>query len=115
MTNDESQSLLLVERLNPSLFIASPPSTISRPHPSSSTAQVVKVLRGLGSLEAWLESAELPAEEPEEGGRRAELEAEVAARLTDLRALRQEVDGLRGHGLPRKQSLQARMGRLEQK
>lgn len=86
--------------------------------------QVVKVLRALGSLEAWLESVELSVREsavtgnPEMMSVAEEsrvLETEVAARLRQLRVLRQEVDRLRGHGHLRTQSLQARVETLEQK
>lgn len=86
--------------------------------------QVVKVLRALGSLEAWLESVELSVKEsaltanPEMTSVAEEsrlLETEVAARLRELHVLRQEVDHLLSHGHLRMQSLQARMENLEQK
>lgn len=89
------------------------------------TMQVVKVLWALGSLEAWLESVELPMKESSlignpETMRVAEkesslLETEMAARLMELNVLRQEVDHLDGHGHLHMQSLQARMDKLDQK
>lgn len=88
------------------------------------TVQVVKVLWALGSLEAWLESVELPIKEssvicnPETMSVAEEsslLETEMAAHLMELHVLRQEVDHLHGHGQLHMQSLQARMEKLEQK
>ncbi|TNM99911.1 hypothetical protein fugu_012944 [Takifugu bimaculatus] len=86
--------------------------------------RVVKVLRALGSLEAWLESVELSVKESAPTGNpemrsvaeeSSLLETEVAARLRELHVLRQEVDHLLGHGHLHMQSLQARTEKLEQK
>lgn len=87
--------------------------------------QVVKVLRAFGSLEAWLESAELSLREcalTGDPGRTSAAErqscvpeTEVAARLAELRLLRQEVERLRSHGHPHGPSLRAHMETLEQK
>lgn len=91
----------------------------------TSAVQVVKVLRALGSLEAWLESAELSVRESalaSNPGRTSAAEresclpeTEVAARLAELRLLRQEVEHLHSRGHLHGPSLQARMETLEQK
>lgn len=84
----------------------------------------MKVLWALGSLEAWLESVELPVKEssllcnPETMSAAEEssfLETEMAAHLMELHVLRQEVDHLHGHGHLHMQSLQTRMEKLKQK
>lgn len=85
----------------------------------------MKVLQALGSLEAWLESVELSmkasalAGDPEtmSAAERESclLEKEVAARGSELGALRQEVDRLRGHSLPHVQELPVRMEEVEKK
>lgn len=89
------------------------------------SVQVVKLLQALGSLEAWLESVELSMKESALAGdpetmSTAEresclLEKEVAARRTELGALRQEVDCLHGHSHPLTHGLQTRMETVEQK
>lgn len=89
------------------------------------SVQVVKLLQALGSLEAWLESVELSMKESALAGdpetmSTAEresclLEKEVAARRTELGALRQEVDTLHEHSHPLTQGLQTRMEKVEQK
>lgn len=75
----------------------------------------MKVLRALGSLEAWLESAELSLRECAAERESCVAETEVAARLAELRLLRQEVERLHSHGHPHGPSLRARMETLEQK
>lgn len=89
------------------------------------TVQVVKVLQGLGSLEAWLESMELSmkesvlASDPEtmSVAQRGNcmLEEEVAERSLELSALREEVDQLHVHSHPHTQWLLARMEEVEKK
>lgn len=128
MTNDESQRLLLLNRRCPSVFVASPLCTVSAAKPNLihlPAVQVVKVLRALGSLEAWLESAELSIRESALAGdpgrmsvaerERCLPETEAAARLAELRALRREVERLHSRGHPHGPSLQARVETLEQK
>lgn len=89
------------------------------------SAQVVKVLQALGSLDAWLESVELSMKESALAGdpetmslaeRESRLlEKEVAARSLELSELRQEVDRLHAHSHPHARRMPERMDEVEKK